>query len=779
MYRSGDRDIFKMDRHSPASIRERPRQLGIRMKRRTGTLLLALCGSSLGLADRAVAQDRSLPLPANASKAAPSYLSVTNAIKDVVEPWDKTGATVPEAAPGWRAFFDALTAELGTYASAVDEQGRLVSLNRLSKMEQALISVAWEPSSIVRSALSNWLTPRVRIAWAERRLIDFVDGQKSVPGGNDNADPWVKFVGDDLGAALASYEGAKTVQERQTSLKALTGVLGTLQERNQAVAWPYSTELQAAVDSLYNLPNLDVSVDANAIMPFLSQNIVNSGPIYRGGYTSQVTAGPRTGFGLMSSDEGIAFYNKQLASTVTPISDFQQQLKQEKKGKLVAKLYQFGATSYDTPELTIMAIIRPSSGLSISPAYAHSISAAISAAPQAGKGLARGLLGILGLNQQKITNKVGEQAYPKIAEGVVEGANAEAAERIPGVEAQVNSKLAGVFVGNNTAEVKGFQVTDLSLRSRPTNATVSGKIGHRALPVSIGATMPQPTRMIIPASGVSIDLNLTSTLSNAIAGFLASDVAQGVDNVMIATKAIDPGAPPREGVTVGKNVDYPTFLKTADESRAANDPKVTALRIKRPSVAPEVAADDRGFLVILVKDFQLDVPAPPGGLLGGNVKVLRFKVPVAEFVLSFTVPPKESGKELILNAKVEDFVYGVTSKVQTVGDDEGQITTLGPFQGNIALAGFRNKLLQVPIHAPLSKLDIKGFDIGEVSPLDPSGWMRVVLVPNGEPVNLPMNPSDNQALTPVGDSPAPSVSEESVPAATLPTPETNLPAPTS
>ena len=751
------------------------------MKRRTGTLLLALCGTGLGLANRADAQSRTLPVPANASKAAPSYLNVTKAITEVVGSWNQPDGTPPAAAPGWQTFFDALSGELGTYATAGDEQARLVSLNRLHEMEQALGAVAWPPAVQVRSALSSWLTPRVRLAWAEKRLLDFVDGQKATPGGSANSDPWVKFVGDDLGAALAAYEGAKTVQARQTALKALTGVLGALQERNQAVAWPYSTELQGAVDSLYNLPNIDVSVDVNAIMPFLSQNIVNSGPIYRDGYVSQVTAGPRTGFGLMASDEGIAFYNKQLASTVTPITDFQQQLKQEKKGKQVAKLYQFGATSYDSPELTVTAIIRPSTGLSLSPAYAHSISAAISAAPQPGKGLARGILSIIGLNQQKITNKVGEQAYPKIAQGVVQGANAEAAERIPGVEAQVNSQLGKALVGNNTAEVQGFQVTDLSLRSRPTNAMVSGKIGHKALPVALGANMPQPERMIVPASGVSIDVNLTSTLSNAIAGFLASDLAQGVDNVMIATKAVAPDAPPQEGVTIGKNVDYPTFLKTVDESRAANDPKVTALRLKRPATAPEVAADARGYLVILVKDFQLDVPAPPGGLLGGNVKVLRFLVPTAEFVLSFTVPAREADKEMILDAKVEDFVYGITSKVQTIGDDESQVTTLGPFQGNIALAGFRTKLQQVPIHAPLGNLKIQGFDINEVSPLDPSGWMRVVLAPNGQPVNIPGGPMGGGGGAPTpAPTPAPSFGNATAPApaSTLPTPESTLPAPT-
>ena len=722
------------------------------MKRRTGSLLLALCGAGLGGEQVAHAQAAAPAIPANASKAAPSYLAISRAIAEVTAPWDQPGATAPEAAPGWRAFFDALGQELGTYAAAGDEQARLVSLGRLHQMSQALNGTTWAAAAPVRNALNEWLTPRVRIAWAERRLVDFVKGQQAAAP--ENADRWVKFVGDDLGAALASYEGAKTVQARRAALKTLTGVLGALRDQNRAVAWPYSTELQAAVDSLYNLPNLDVSIDANTVAPFLGNDVVTTGQIYRNGYTSQVTAGPRTGFGLMSSDEGIAFFNKQVASTVTPITDFQQQLAQQKQGKFISKLYQFGATSFDSPELTIIAIIRPSTGLSLAPAYAHNISAAIAAAPQPGKGLARGALGVLGLGQRKITNKVAEQAYPKIAEGVVNGANQEAAERIPGVEAQQNSKLSRVLVGNNTAAIQDFLITGLSLRSRPANALVSGTVGHRAVADALGAEQPQPPQLVVPAAGVSIDINLASTLSNAVAGLLAGDDIKAIDNVMIATKAVAPDAPPKDGVTVGRNVDYPTFLKTIDEARAANNPKVTALRIKKPTVAPEFAADARGFLVILVRDFQLDAPAPPGGLLGGNAKVLRFQVPTAEFVLSYTVP-KGGDKPLELDAKVEDFVFAPNSKVFTIGDDEGKATQMGPFQANIALAGFRTKLQQTPIKAPLANLKLQGFDIGEVSPLDPSGWMRVVLVPNGQPINVPRDPvAADAAPAPAATAPA-------------------------
>ena len=695
-------------------------------------MMVYFAGVAVGGAPRS--QQDPVP-PLNASKAAPSYYPVTKAVTEITQEWDKAGANVPPAAPGWRAFFEALTNELNAYSAATDDRARLESLNRVHQLDLALWTTAWSPAIKVRSALDEWLAPRIRIAWAERRLIDFVGAQKV--GSPENHKRWLDFVGEDLASSLGAYESARTVQARRSALKKLTGVLASLRQSNRQVPWSYSNELQTAIDSLYNLPNLDVSADVASVAPFLSHDVVTSGPIARGGYVSQVTAGPKTGFGLLPSDEGIAFYNSQIASTFTPITDFQQQLEQDKKGRKVAKLYHFDASSSDTPELTITAVLRPSTGLSLSPSYAHNIGAAFDALPIQGKGLTRGVLAVIGLNRNKLTQVVGKQAYPRIASGVVEGAQEEAAERIPGAEAEENAKLRKVFVGNNTLAIQDFRVTGLSLRSRPANALVGGLIGHKDIPDAIGADMPQPSSLIAPAGGVSVDLHIGSVLSNSVAGLLLSDEVKGVDNVMIVTKAIDPNAPPKDGVTVGKNVEYATFLKSIDEARAANNPKVTAIRIKKPTVAPEFSADERGFLVAVVRDFQMEVPAPPGGVLGGNAKVLRFIIPNAEFVLSFTVKKAAPGQPIELDAKVEDLVYGTNSKVQSIGDDDTKPTTLGPLPANFALLGFKNKLKEVPIKAPLASVKIPGFDIGEVSPLDPSGWMRVVLVPNGQPIKLP------------------------------------------
>jgi hypothetical protein len=695
----------------------------------------------MGLGAAPPPRDDGPPPPPNAAKAPTSYQAVTRAITEVTRPWEAAGIAPPAEAPGWLAFFDALKGELARYSSTTANHDKLVSLGRIHQMDLALWGVAWEPVLKVRTALDDWLTPRVRLAWAERRLTDFVEAHRGdSPGSTEHSLQWKRFVDDDLGTALAAYDEAKTVQARRAALKKLTGVLGSLRKTNQSASWTYSTELQQAVDSLYNLPNFDVSADVASVTPFLSNNVVVSGPIYRDGYVSEVTAGPKTGFGLMASDDGIAFYNSQLASTATPITDFQQQLQSDKRGQKIAKLYYFTAASFDNPNLTILAVIRPSTGLSLSSSYAHSVSAAFNALPIEGKGLARGVLSIIGLNRQKLTDKVGENAIPKIASGVVKGAEEESAERIPIAEAEQNAKLRKVLIGNNTAAIKDFRITELSLRSRPENALVSGKVGHITVPEPVGADAPKPPTLASPSSGVSADVHLGSALSNVVAGLLQSEEVRDVNNVMIATKAVQPGAPAKDGVTIGKNVDFATYLKTIEEARAANNPNVTALRIKKPPTAPEFGSDDRGFLVVIVKDFQMDVPAPPGaengGILGAKARVLRFLVPSAEFILSYKTVANGSNPPTELDVKVEDFVHSTNSKVQTIFDDESKPSTMGPFQANLALLGFKNKLTQVPIKLPLTTLEIPGFNLTQISPLDPSGWVRITLTPNGQPINL-------------------------------------------
>ena len=196
-----------------------------------------------------------------------------------------------------------------------------------------------------------------------------------------------------------------TVSQRQSALHRIHESLDLLGKGNQSQPWQPSRELQAAVNDLFNQPNLDISADVNTVAPVFNANLVETGPVTRKGYVSQVTAGPKTGFGLMPSDDGIAFFNSQLFTSVTPIWDFQNQIASDPQGQRATKLYHFDATTYDWSELTITTVLRDS-GLQITPSYRHNIDAAISSQPVCGGEFGRLVAGLIGMNQQAINDRV-------------------------------------------------------------------------------------------------------------------------------------------------------------------------------------------------------------------------------------------------------------------------------------------------------------------------------------------------------------------------------------
>jgi hypothetical protein len=157
-----------------------------------------------------------------------------------------------------------------------------------------------------------------------------------------------------------------------------------------------------------------------------------------------------------------------------------------------------------------------------------------------------------------------------------------------------------------------------------------------------------------------------------------------------------------------------------------------AIRVKRPGQAPDFAADARGYLVVLVHDFLIEVPAPQqaagGGLGGIKAKVLRITSPQAEFVISFKVTSQTEKEPVRLSGRIEGFDPGIQARVYAVNDNENQATQINAFTSTFVLGIFRTKLQGQPVNIPLSDLKLQGFAINGVSPLDPSGWIRVNLV---------------------------------------------------
>ncbi len=502
--------------------------------RRFGWLKVAMCSGALAMA-------------LGAAPAPPSYQAVDASIARIRANWAKPGASQRNS-DGWNALFDALDGQLKAYVAATTSNDRLTSLERIEAISTALAKVSWVPAQEVRSALQIWLEPRVRLARAERRLLDWVGGlpQAVDPTVKGNRNRWVSFVNDSLGHALQRYDGAATVAERQEALKAVYASLHALQTRNQAAPWTPSLALQSALNSMVNLPNFDVSIDVATLSPAINVNLVTTGPVPHKGYVAQVTAGPKTGFGLLPSNDGISFYNRQRLTSVTPVWDFQKQVQSDQKGKRAAKMYQFNATTFDQSELTIYTVIR-SSGLSIIPAYTHNVNADINTTPQQRAKLARAIASLVGYNQTKITQLAWQGAIGRIRSDVPKEAMEEGVARTQQEAAQRNAALAQYLIGGNRVVFQNILIEGLSLRSQPANALVGGKFTYLNAKEQRGADTPQPPSLYQPDGGVSADVHLSSVLNNYARGFIESGTVQEVQNLMIVTQDVPSGHPARQG----------------------------------------------------------------------------------------------------------------------------------------------------------------------------------------------------------------------------------------
>jgi hypothetical protein len=230
---------------------------------------------------------------------------------------------------------------------------------------------------------------------------------------------------------------------------------------------------------------------------------------------------------------------------------------------------------------------------------------------------------------------------------------------------------------------------------------------------------------------VTADLHLGSLLNNAGSGLWQRNEVQSVQSLMIVTKAVPPGTPPRDGVAVTRNVDFATYLKAVDDARKARDPRVTALRVVRPHQPPELSADARGFLVALIHDFQIDVPAPDrqsgGAVIGVPARVLRIKAPLVEIAVSYQLDTS-SPNFMRLRGKIEEFNPGTNPDVEAINEDENKATPLTRFTAAIVMVALGAKIRSQTIDVSLDQLKLPGFAIRSVSPLDPSGWMRVNLI---------------------------------------------------
>jgi hypothetical protein len=123
--------------------------------------------------------------------APPSYTAVLRTIDSTRKSQPLAGSS---EAGGWNAYFDELKKQLDAYAAARTSNDQLAPLNRVYRLSAGLEGLAWEPAIELREAIRDWLRPRVRMAWAERRLTESLTGTATSAEDAEFRKGWSSFV---------------------------------------------------------------------------------------------------------------------------------------------------------------------------------------------------------------------------------------------------------------------------------------------------------------------------------------------------------------------------------------------------------------------------------------------------------------------------------------------------------------------------------------------------------------------------------------------------------
>jgi hypothetical protein len=655
-----------------------------------------------------------------------SYVHVESAIQSVRQKVEQAGQTASLTNSGWDTYFNELLGELGQYAQTTDENERLKALGKLFDRSQSLRASNWADGQAVGQALDAWLAPRIRLAWAVRQLEDAVQTGTTDPA---NRERWLSFLRKDLGANLATYESAGNVGDRVEALEKFHGGLNTLRNTPAAIAWSPAGALAQALSSVYERPNLEALIDFPTAWKLFAQQIVTPEILNRKGQITTLTPGPYLGFGLLPSNDSISFYNQQIGNGYTPIRGFHEQIAADPQGQRAAKMYIFSAVNTSSTKTTAYTWIRPH-GIDLLSVPETSVNLSVTACPAPGGGLQRALASLIGMNQDRITNEVYQNAYPRVAAQAAQDSRELSSERTAQAKANLDAQTAPYLRGNNTAVYDQFAVTGLALASQPAYAQVGGNVQYNLPELQLFADAPQPPQFSTMAPGLTADLHLPSILTNLARGYLTSGDASTTENVVVEAGPTTDAQKPGPAVKVTRNADFAQFREIAERTKAANDPQQQVVRIKKPAQPPVFGADGQGNLVAVVRDLQIDVPVPPNAPnLGGAQKPNFYRIisPRTEIAINATVSTPAEGQPLKLNGKIVSFDPGPSAKVLAIVDNEGDAQPLGTIQNTLVLGVLRSRIQSQVLDIPLDGLPLNGFAVNEVSALDPTGWIRIVL----------------------------------------------------
>jgi hypothetical protein len=267
-----------------------------------------------------------------------------------------------------------------------------------------------------------------------------------------------------------------------------------------------------------------------------------------------------------------------------------------------------------------------------------------------------------------------------------------------------------------------FGLQRVAMRSQPAVAQVTGDVNWLGAPRAAGAgVQPSPFQTYEP--GITVDVHLASALTNLLRGAYEQQEVKDVHSYMVETGLAPADRPMKEQVKLTPNPTDEEFYASVAAGLESKDANRRTIRIFKPEQPPVATVDAKGRLVFLVKDLKIDIPTQPNL---PPAKAYRIESPRAEFVVSLEVQPVPGAPPRVA-ANVEDVDLGGQSKGYMLG--EGDPKPLNLVQRQILTAGLAGGLEKRQFDFLAPDLSLPGVEVTRTSPLDPSGWMRVVLTP--------------------------------------------------
>ena len=658
---------------------------------------------------------------------APSYTEIEASLSRLENEWKSTTPAVNLETDPWKSLVGSIRNDLKTYAQTNDPNERVAALNRLHQSAASLDQTVSPTAAQLRDDLLYWLNPRVTLAWAEYQTL------AEYPKGSPERERWTDFIEKTLRPAIGTLEGAKTAADRARAIEAIDAVLSTLQQRTELPANSRSDTLLATLANLYVQPNVEVTIDHSALSNFIMpKGIVEPGPIFFKGQWSYVTPGPVQGIGFSPTSDGIQVVIQQALTSTTNVQGFEQQMEAaDPRARQATSMYRFAANTQNNSVLTSIALFRIATGLQLAQGYQHAVSAAINTTPVAGAGMKRFIASLLGQNQKAITDKVYQGFIERLPSEVASNARELSQIRASEAAAKTNAQIRPYVLDHQTVGLNGVGVTDLKLSTGTDHARALGTIYSFNAPKPHRATFPQPRRLQTFQPGITADLHLPSVLANLTEGAFKNPEFLGTNSLLIDAGESTPEI--KVAPTITPNVEFPSYLDLVKQGQK-NGKTPQVIRVQKPSRAPDFGVGSNGDLLISVPDFQIDIPAPPqiaggGAIAGPAASVYRISAPSANVGLSLFLDRSNPAAPPTLKAKVTSFNLDPKLSVKAIQQDEGAAQALNPILARLVSTGLSSRIVGQTFDLPVSALNRPDVALMDVSPLDPSGWLRLILMP--------------------------------------------------